>query len=63
MPMQLPQKLPALVQAVQQAGQSVTWISDPMHGNTESCNGVKTRRYERIRAEVCVLILFAAGCM
>jgi 3-deoxy-7-phosphoheptulonate synthase len=31
------------------AGQIVTWVSDPMHGNTETCNvnGVdfKTRRY------------------
>ena len=50
--LQLHQKLPALVQAVQQAGQTVTWICDPMHGNTESCNGVKTRRYENIRSEV-----------
>jgi len=23
-----------------------------MHGNTESCNGIKTRRYENVRAEV-----------
>jgi 3-deoxy-7-phosphoheptulonate synthase len=23
-----------------------------MHGNTESCNGFKTRRYENVRAEV-----------
>ena len=23
-----------------------------MHGNTESCNGFKTRRYDNIRAEV-----------
>lgn len=30
----------------------MAWICDPMHGNTESCGGVKTRRYENIRAEV-----------
>lgn len=32
--------------------QIVTWVCDPMHGNTESCNGFKTRRYENVRAEV-----------
>ena len=30
----------------------MTWVCDPMHGNTESCAGFKTRRYERVRAEV-----------
>lgn len=30
--------LPPLVEAVQQAGQVVTWVCDPMHGNTETCN-------------------------
>ena len=38
-------KLPALVSAVQRAGQTVTWICDPMHGNTESCGTYKTRRW------------------
>lgn len=37
-------KLPALVLAVERAGQTVTWICDPMHGNTESCGTYKTRR-------------------
>lgn len=32
--------------------QVVTWVCDPVHGNTESVNGFKTRRYENIRAEV-----------
>lgn len=45
-------KLPALIEAVEQAGQVVTWICDPMHGNTETAGGYKTRRYENIRAEV-----------
>lgn len=48
----LRQNLPALIEAVEQAGQVVIWVCDPMHGNTESCNGYKTRRYENIRAEV-----------
>lgn len=45
-------KLPPLVEAVQQAGQVVTWICDPMHGNTESCGRYKTRRFENVRGEV-----------
>ena len=34
------------------SSQVVTWICDPMHGNTECVNNYKTRRYENIRAEV-----------
>jgi 3-deoxy-7-phosphoheptulonate synthase len=48
----LREKFPALIEAVEAAGQVVTWVCDPMHGNTESCNGYKTRRYDNIRAEV-----------
>ena len=44
--------MPRLVEAVESAGQTVTWVCDPMHGNTESVAGYKTRRYERIRQEV-----------
>jgi 3-deoxy-7-phosphoheptulonate synthase len=44
--------LPALIEAVEAAGQVVTWVCDPMHGNTESVAGYKTRRYDNIRAEV-----------
>ena len=44
--------LPGLIQAVQEAGQIVTWVTDPMHGNTESCGRFKTRQYENIRAEI-----------
>ena len=50
--MQLRDNMPRLVEAVQRAGQIVTWVCDPMHGNTESVAGYKTRRYERIRQEV-----------
>ena len=49
---QLREKLPALVGAVQRAGQVVAWVCDPMHGNTECVAGYKTRRYDNIRAEV-----------
>lgn len=48
----LREKLPALIEAVTSAGQVVAWVCDPMHGNTEECNGYKTRRYDNIRAEV-----------
>ena len=46
--------MPRLIEAVQSAGQIVTWVCDPMHGNTECVAGYKTRRYERIRQEVCL---------
>ena len=48
----LRERLPLLLRAVRDAGQKVTWVCDPMHGNTEVMNGYKTRRYENIRAEV-----------
>jgi len=45
--------LPGLVQAVQATGQSVLWISDPMHGNTETTeDGTKTRRFANILGEL-----------
>jgi len=45
-------KFPALIEAVREAGQIVTWVCDPMHGNTETVMGFKTRRYDNIRAEI-----------
>ncbi len=45
--------LPPLVEAVRDAGVNVTWLSDPMHGNTfTSESGYKTRRFETILDEV-----------
>ncbi|MEX0644989.1 MAG: 3-deoxy-7-phosphoheptulonate synthase class II [Parvularculaceae bacterium] len=45
--------LPPLVRAVKEAGRSVVWSSDPMHGNTiKTEGGVKTRRFESILEEV-----------
>jgi 3-deoxy-7-phosphoheptulonate synthase len=40
------------LQAVQEAGLVVCWQTDPMHGNTETVSGYKTRRFENIRAEI-----------
>ncbi|BBN19395.1 3-deoxy-7-phosphoheptulonate synthase [Marchantia polymorpha subsp. ruderalis] len=46
--------LPALIRAVRQAGIIVTWVSDPMHGNTIKApgHGLKTRPFDDIRAEL-----------
>jgi 3-deoxy-7-phosphoheptulonate synthase len=44
--------LPQLIRAVENAGRTVVWSCDPMHGNTISANtGYKTRPFERIMAE------------
>jgi 3-deoxy-7-phosphoheptulonate synthase len=45
--------LPDLITAVCETGSPVLWVCDPMHGNTESTsNGVKTRRFDKIVAEL-----------
>lgn len=45
--------LPKMIEAVHQSGQTVLWVCDPMHGNTEtSTAGLKTRRFENILKEV-----------
>ncbi|MGO1318519.1 MAG: class II 3-deoxy-7-phosphoheptulonate synthase [Cellulomonadaceae bacterium] len=45
--------LPALVRAVADSGAPVTWVTDPMHGNTiTSDSGYKTRRLEDVLDEV-----------
>jgi 3-deoxy-7-phosphoheptulonate synthase len=50
---QIEQKLPPLIRAVQDSGSPVLWISDPMHGNTESTeSGIKTRRFRKILREM-----------
>ena len=46
-------KLPPLIDAVKEHGGPVLWISDPMHGNTESTgDGIKTRRFRKIMREM-----------
>ncbi|KAL7601488.1 hypothetical protein Lser_V15G22056 [Lactuca serriola] len=46
-------KLSPLIKAVRQAGQVVTWVCDPMHGNTiKAPSGLKTRPFDSILAEV-----------
>ncbi|HYK25991.1 MAG TPA: 3-deoxy-7-phosphoheptulonate synthase class II [Steroidobacteraceae bacterium] len=46
-------RLPPLIEAVRGTGQTVLWVCDPMHGNTETTiGGVKTRRFESILKEI-----------
>jgi 3-deoxy-7-phosphoheptulonate synthase len=45
-------RLPPLIEKVRATGHSVIWACDPMHGNTESVGGIKTRRFEAVMAEV-----------
>jgi 3-deoxy-7-phosphoheptulonate synthase len=45
--------LPKAIEAVRQTGQTVLWVCDPMHGNTETtAGGIKTRRFENILKEL-----------
>lgn len=46
-------RLPPMLQAIRREGAEVLWCCDPMHGNTESlANGIKTRRFDNIAAEL-----------
>ncbi|MCA3338667.1 MAG: 3-deoxy-7-phosphoheptulonate synthase class II [Roseomonas sp.] len=45
-------KLAPLVRAVTRAGRNVVWLCDPMHGNTTTVGGYKTRPFDAIMAEV-----------
>ncbi len=45
--------LPKLLDAVREAGRTVLWVCDPMHGNTEkTSNGYKTRKLDNIASEL-----------
>ena len=45
--------LPPLIEEVENAGVTVLWCCDPMHGNTETLpNGLKTRRFDNILSEL-----------
>ncbi len=44
--------LPRMVRAVQKEGREVVWSCDPMHGNTITAAGYKTRPFDRILKEV-----------
>lgn len=60
----LRQKLPALVRAVRQAGIIVTWVSDPMHGNTiKAPSGLKTRPFDAILVGLSFFPSCRFGCL
>ncbi|MEM9497989.1 MAG: 3-deoxy-7-phosphoheptulonate synthase class II [Pseudomonadota bacterium] len=45
--------LPRLIQAAREEGAQVTWVCDPMHGNTiKSASGYKTRPFNAVLSEV-----------
>ena len=45
--------LPRLIDAIRKSGQTVLWVSDPMHGNTQMTRtGRKTRDFNEILAEL-----------
>ena len=46
------ESLPALLRAVTREGRNVVWSCDPMHGNTISAGGYKTRPFDRIMSEI-----------
>ena len=47
------ENLPRLIKAVEEEGANVTWVCDPMHGNTiKSSSGYKTRPFESVLREV-----------
>ena len=46
-------RLPQLATAVKNAGRTVVWCCDPMHGNTQATrNGYKTRSFDNITSEI-----------
>lgn len=45
-------ELPKLIRHITQEGLNVIWVCDPMHGNIERVNEIKTRRIDNILSEV-----------
>ena len=44
--------LPELIRAIEREGKKVVWSCDPMHGNTISAGGYKTRPFDYVLSEV-----------
>ncbi|MCF6302859.1 MAG: 3-deoxy-7-phosphoheptulonate synthase, partial [Devosiaceae bacterium] len=45
--------LPQLIETVKEAGRTVVWCCDPMHGNTiKASSGYKTRPFDKVLGEV-----------
>jgi len=50
---QIARSLPPLIDAIRSAGQTVLWVCDPMHGNTQTTQtGRKTRDFNAILSEL-----------
>jgi 3-deoxy-7-phosphoheptulonate synthase len=49
---QISKCLPQHIREVQKSGHVVVWSCDPMHGNTETINGRKTRSFHKILREL-----------
>jgi len=49
---QVGEHLVPLIRAVEREGKKMVWSCDPMHGNTVSAGGFKTRPFDRIMGEV-----------
>jgi 3-deoxy-7-phosphoheptulonate synthase len=50
---QVAEHMPRLIETVRAEGAAVTWVCDPMHGNTiKSATGYKTRPFDRVLSEV-----------
>jgi 3-deoxy-7-phosphoheptulonate synthase len=55
--------LPPVVEAMRREGKQILWCCDPMHGNTEATStGYKTRRFEKILAELQASIRILREC-
>jgi len=55
--------LPGHIRAVQASGHPVTWVCDPMHGNTlTSATGLKTRHFSTIISELTSCIHIHTTC-
>lgn len=47
------ENLPKLIRSIKQAGRSVIWSCDPMHGNTfTASSGYKTRNVDHVMSEI-----------
>ena len=46
------EKLPPLIEIIQRKRRRVLWVSDPMHGNMITVNGIKTRNFDDILGEI-----------
>ena len=53
--------LPALMQATRREGRNAIWSIDPMHGNTQTIEGLKTRMVDDIETEIRTFFEVAAA--